>query len=82
MSQPLVPDRDEESGAVVVLSAGSWTAGELAGIAEACADAKHEIVGVVLAGMVLARPTRPAGRPRDAAVPALAVADDATGGSR
>ncbi|GAB7102436.1 Wzz/FepE/Etk N-terminal domain-containing protein [Streptomyces phaeofaciens JCM 4814] len=82
VSQPLVPDRDQESGAVVVLSAGSWTAGELAGIAEACADARHEIVGVVLAGMVLARPTRPAGRPRDAAVPALAGADDATGGSR
>ncbi|BBC32281.1 Membrane-bound polysaccharide biosynthesis protein [Streptomyces graminofaciens] len=82
VSRPMVPDRDNESGALVVLSAGSWTAGELAGIAEACADAKHEIVGIVLAGPVRARPTRSAGRPRDAATPGLAVGDDATGGSR
>ncbi|MGW1894115.1 Wzz/FepE/Etk N-terminal domain-containing protein [Streptomyces sp. NPDC002004] len=82
VSQPMVPDRDDESGALVVLSAGSWTAGELAGIAEACADAKHEVVGIVIAGTVRARPTRSAGRPRDAATPALAVGDEATGGSR
>ena len=79
--RPLVPDRDDESGALVVLSAGSWTAGELAGIAEACADAGHEVVGIVLAGAVRARPTRSAGPPRDAATPALALGDDATGGS-
>ncbi|QOV34970.1 polysaccharide biosynthesis protein [Streptomyces ferrugineus] len=83
VSRPLVPDRDDESGALVVLSAGSRTAGELAGIAEACADAGHEVVGVVLAATVRARPERPAGRPRQtAAVPALAVGDDPTGGSR
>ena len=81
VSQPLVPDRDNESGALVVLSAGSWTAGELAGIAEACADARHEVVGIVIAGTVLARPTRSAGHPRDTATPALAVGDKATGGS-
>lgn len=80
--QPLVPDRDNESGALVVLSAGSWTAGELAGIAEACADAEHEVVGIVIAGPVLARPTRSAGLPRAAATPALAVGDNATGGSQ
>ncbi|MFE7314696.1 polysaccharide biosynthesis protein [Streptomyces sp. NPDC057555] len=81
VDRPLVPDRDGESGALVVLSAGSWTAEELAGVAEACADARHEVVGVVLAGAVRARPTRSAGRPRDAATPALAVGDDAAGGA-
>lgn len=81
VTQPMVPDRDNESGALVVLSAGSWTAGELAGIAEACADAKHEVVGIVLAGTVWTRPTRSAGRPRDAATLALAVGNDARGGS-
>ncbi|MFD8419724.1 Wzz/FepE/Etk N-terminal domain-containing protein [Streptomyces sp. NPDC059466] len=81
VSHPLVPDRDNEAGALVVLSAGSWTAVELAGIAEACADAKHEVLGIVLAGPVRARATQPAGRPRDAAVPVFAVGDDAKGSS-
>ncbi|MGW9032513.1 Wzz/FepE/Etk N-terminal domain-containing protein [Streptomyces sp. NPDC055722] len=81
VDRPIVPDRDTESGALVVLSAGSWTAGELAGIGEACADAKHEVVGIVLAGMVRARPARSAGRLRDAATPVLAVGDDAKGSS-
>ncbi|MEU1405910.1 Wzz/FepE/Etk N-terminal domain-containing protein [Streptomyces sp. NPDC005728] len=79
VSQPMVPDRGDESGALVVLSAGRWTAGELDGIAEACADARHEVVGIVLAGMVRALPTRSAGRPRDAATPVLAVGHDAKG---
>ncbi|MFF0204915.1 Wzz/FepE/Etk N-terminal domain-containing protein [Streptomyces sp. NPDC005017] len=82
LSRPLVPDRDTESGVLVVLSAGNWTAAELAGITEACADARHEIVGVVLAGPVLAAATRSSGvRAGDAAVPALAVGDNASGGS-
>ncbi|MFE2276566.1 polysaccharide biosynthesis protein, partial [Streptomyces sp. NPDC059454] len=80
--RPVVPDRDDESGALVVLGAGSRTAEELAGIAEACADAGHEVVGIVLAGTVPARPARSAGRPRDTATPALAVGGDATGGAR
>ncbi|MWA09401.1 Wzz/FepE/Etk N-terminal domain-containing protein [Streptomyces sp. BA2] len=79
--RPMVPDRDTESGALVVLSAGSWTAAELTGIAEACADAGHEIAGIVVAGTVLARPTRTAGRPAQHAAPALAGGDDARGGS-
>ncbi|MFJ8791342.1 Wzz/FepE/Etk N-terminal domain-containing protein [Streptomyces sp. NPDC102462] len=79
VSQPMVADRDDESGALVVLSAGNWTAAELAGIAEACADAKHEVVGIVLAGPVLARATRSVGRPRHTAAPVLAVGDDAKG---
>ncbi|WP_416978399.1 Wzz/FepE/Etk N-terminal domain-containing protein [Streptomyces sp. T028] len=81
VSRPMVPDRGHESGALVVLSAGSWTAGELAGIAEACADAGHAVVGIVLAGPV--RATRSADHPRQATVPALAdldgALDDATG---
>ncbi|KUL37125.1 Wzz/FepE/Etk N-terminal domain-containing protein [Streptomyces regalis] len=81
VDRPTVPDRDTESGALVVLSAGSWTAEELAGIAEACADGRHEVVGIVVAGLVQARPTRSAGRLPDDAAPALAVRGHATGGS-
>ncbi|MFF1695171.1 polysaccharide biosynthesis protein [Streptomyces sp. NPDC058257] len=81
VSQPVVPDRDTESGALVVLSAGSWTAGELAGIAEACADGRHEVVGIVVAGAVRARPAQPTGRAADGAAPALAVHGHATGDS-
>ncbi|MET7656052.1 Wzz/FepE/Etk N-terminal domain-containing protein [Streptomyces sp. NPDC005486] len=81
VSRPMVPDRGHESGALVVVSAGSWTAAELAGVAEACADAKHAVVGIVLAGPV--RATRSADHPRHSAVPALASfdgeLDDATG---
>ncbi|MFE6054103.1 Wzz/FepE/Etk N-terminal domain-containing protein [Kitasatospora sp. NPDC056446] len=62
VSRPLVPDRDEGSGALVVLSAGSWTAPELTGIAEACTDARREVVGVVVAGTVRGRPKAAAGR--------------------
>ncbi|MFH8468168.1 Wzz/FepE/Etk N-terminal domain-containing protein [Streptomyces sp. NPDC017991] len=80
VSQPLVPDRDTESGVLVVLSAGSWTAGELAAVAEACADARHEVVGIVVAGTVRARPTRSADRPADDTPLALAVPGNTTGG--
>ncbi|MGW6023449.1 Wzz/FepE/Etk N-terminal domain-containing protein [Streptomyces sp. NPDC055099] len=81
VARPTVPDRDTESGALVVLSAGSWTASELTGIAEACADGRHEVVGVVVAGTVRTRPTRSAGHPPEQAVPALAARGQATGGS-
>ncbi|MET8685016.1 Wzz/FepE/Etk N-terminal domain-containing protein [Streptomyces sp. NPDC004732] len=81
VTRPMVPDRDTESGALVVLSAGSWTAGELAGIAEACADGRHEVVGVVVAGAVRARPARSADQPPEKATLALAVRGNATGGS-
>ncbi|MFE6685734.1 Wzz/FepE/Etk N-terminal domain-containing protein [Streptomyces sp. NPDC057743] len=81
VDRPMVPDLDHESGVLVVLSAGNWTREELAGIAEACVDAQHEVVGVVVASVVRALPTRSAGRPRDAAAPALAVRADATGGA-
>ncbi|WAU82977.1 Wzz/FepE/Etk N-terminal domain-containing protein [Streptomyces sp. Qhu-G9] len=81
VDRPTVPDRGAESGALVVLSAGRWTAEEIAGIAGACADAGHEVVGVVVAGPVRARPTRSADRPADHATPALAATGPATGGS-
>jgi hypothetical protein len=81
VDRPTVPDRGAESGALVVLSAGSWTTEELAGVAEACADGGHKVVGVVVAGPVRARPTRSADDPPDNATPALAVRGHATGGS-
>jgi capsular polysaccharide biosynthesis protein len=80
VDRPLVPDRDTESGALVVLSAGNWTADELAGLAGACADGGHDVVGVVVAGPVLGRATRPDSRPPDDATLALAVRGHATGG--
>ncbi|MFD4625361.1 Wzz/FepE/Etk N-terminal domain-containing protein [Streptomyces sp. NPDC058475] len=81
VDRPTVPDRDTESGALVVLSAGSWTAEELSGIAEACADGRHEVVGIVVVGMVRARPTRSAVHPPDDDTVAFAVRGHATGGS-
>jgi hypothetical protein len=81
VDRPIVPDRDTESGALAVLSPGSWTADELAGIAEACADGGHEVVGVVVAGTVRTRPARTADRPSDEATLALAVHGHATGDS-
>ncbi|MGW6013660.1 Wzz/FepE/Etk N-terminal domain-containing protein [Streptomyces sp. NPDC055210] len=80
VTQPMVPDRDTESGVLVVLSAGSWTAGDLSAVAEACADAGHEVVGIVVAGTVRARPTRSADRPADNTPLALAVPGTTTGG--
>ncbi|MFF4607544.1 polysaccharide biosynthesis protein [Streptomyces sp. NPDC001339] len=81
VNRPIVPDRDTESGALVVLSAGRWTAEELAGLAEACVDGGHEVVGIVVADPVRARPMRSVGDPPDDATPALAVCGQATGGS-
>ena len=81
VDRPLVPDRDAESGALVVLSAGSWTAGELGGIAQACADGRHEVVGIVVVSTVLARPARSADPLPDNAAPALAMRGHARGGS-
>ncbi|WP_186779098.1 Wzz/FepE/Etk N-terminal domain-containing protein [Streptomyces salinarius] len=81
VTRPLVPDRDAESGAVVVLSAGARTVEELAGVAGACADGGHEVVGVVVAGAVRARPSGSADRPVEPATAAVAVHDHATGGS-
>ncbi|MFE3326543.1 Wzz/FepE/Etk N-terminal domain-containing protein [Streptomyces sp. NPDC059176] len=81
VDRPVVPDRDTESGVLVVLSAGSRTAEELVGIAGACADGRHEVVGIVVADTVRSRPKRSAGRRPDEATLALAVRGHATGGS-
>ncbi|MYS74812.1 polysaccharide biosynthesis protein, partial [Streptomyces sp. SID5926] len=80
VARPMVPDRDAESGALVVLSAGARTAEELAGVAEACADGGHEVVGVVVAGAVRARPSASADTSRGDAAAGAAVHDHATGG--
>ncbi|GAB2824506.1 Wzz/FepE/Etk N-terminal domain-containing protein [Streptomyces daliensis] len=80
VSRPLVPDRDTESGALVVLSAGSRTSEELAGIAEACADARHEVVGTVVACPVQDRPARTGGDPPENAAAAPPERGHATGG--
>ncbi|CAM5396913.1 membrane-bound polysaccharide biosynthesis protein [Streptomyces spiroverticillatus] len=58
VGRPTVPDREAESGALVVLGAGNWTAEDLSGIADACADSSHDLVGVVVAGTVRGRPAR------------------------
>ncbi len=79
VDRPTVPDRDDESGVLVVLSAGSWTAEQLAGITEACADGGHEVVGVVVADAVRDRPARSAGPSPDDVTPALAVRGRAGG---
>ncbi|MFI6644919.1 Wzz/FepE/Etk N-terminal domain-containing protein [Streptomyces sp. NPDC050504] len=81
MARPLVPDRATDSGALVVLSAGNWTAVELAGIAEACADARHEVVGVVVSDPVRARTGRTAEQPPQQRAVPVAAGDDARGGS-
>ena len=44
-AQPTVPDSRAVSGALVVLTAGTRTAWELVGIADACADAGYQVVG-------------------------------------
>ncbi|AYG78642.1 hypothetical protein DWB77_00750 [Streptomyces hundungensis] len=78
VSQPMVPDRVTESGALVVLSVGSRTAEELADLAGACADGGHVVVGVVVAG-----PVRPSSavQPSEHRAPELAVHQHAAGGS-
>jgi capsular polysaccharide biosynthesis protein len=47
-ARPTVPD-EPVPGVVVVVTAGARTGWELVGIAEACADAGHEVLGVVVA---------------------------------
>lgn len=46
--RPVVPDRDSVCGILVVLTLGTRTAWELVGIAEACADTGHEVLGAVV----------------------------------
>jgi hypothetical protein len=46
--RPVVADGGGVSGALLVLTVGTRTALELVGIAEACVDAGHEVIGAVL----------------------------------
>ena len=46
--RPTVPDDSEVAGVVVVLTAGTRTSWELLGIAEACTDAGHQVIGTVV----------------------------------
>jgi capsular polysaccharide biosynthesis protein len=47
--RPTVPDDSAASGVLVVLGVRTRTGWELVGIAEACADAGHEVLGAVVA---------------------------------
>jgi capsular polysaccharide biosynthesis protein len=78
VARPTVPDGADIAGVLVVLTAGTRTAWELVGIAEACADAGHAVVGVVLAHRV-----RTGHQRDDAVVPAVPAvpADDVMAGS-
>ncbi|SDJ43163.1 polysaccharide biosynthesis protein [Streptomyces indicus] len=80
MVRPLVPDRGTEAGAVLVLGAGTWTAGDLAAVAESCADAGHELVGAVVAAAVRSRTAGADGRAPQGAAP-VAVGADTRGGA-
>jgi hypothetical protein len=46
-TRPVVPD-DGVAGVLVVVTAGARTAWELVGVTEACTDAGHELLGVVV----------------------------------
>lgn len=46
--RPTAPDSDSVSGVLVMLTPGTRMAWELAGIAEACAAAGHEVLGAVV----------------------------------
>lgn len=76
--RPTVPDNGGVSGVLVLVTAGTRTAWELVGIAEACADAGHRIIGVA----VIYR-TKPAARrqPEDPSrsAPARAAVGGRTG---
>lgn len=70
-SRPIVPD-EAVPGVVAVVTAGSRTGWELVGIAEACADAGHEVLGVVVTH--LTRPAADAPQPDQEQEPVLAGA--------
>jgi capsular polysaccharide biosynthesis protein len=73
VGRPTVPDGGGVWGALVVLTSGSRTDWELVGLAEACADAGHRVVGTVVAHL-----TRSAGRRQEEQRP---VAQDVLAGS-
>ncbi|WP_433549027.1 Wzz/FepE/Etk N-terminal domain-containing protein [Streptomyces sp. CA-294286] len=82
VSAPVVPDRGAESGAVVVVGAGRWTAEELARIAGACADGGHEVVGAVVVGGRGDVPPPSAAPSREDSRASLAARGSTAGGTR
>lgn len=56
VARPTVPEDASAAGVLVVLTVGTRTAWELVAIAEACADADQDVLGVVLTQPV--RPTK------------------------
>ncbi|WP_459706579.1 exopolysaccharide biosynthesis protein [Actinophytocola sp. KF-1] len=60
--RPTVPD-DAVPGVLVVVTVGTWTGWQLVGLTEACADAGHEVLGLVVThrtrAVVREAPTEP-----------------------
>jgi capsular polysaccharide biosynthesis protein len=77
-AQPVVPDG--ATGVLVVLSLGSRSAWELVAIAEACADAGHEVLGAVLTRAVRVK-GKPRKEPADAGPPQVPAGRDVMVGS-
>lgn len=74
--RPVVPDDDAVTGVLVVVTTGTRTPWELVGIAEACTDAGHEVLGVLVT-----HPTRPADAGPRTETPAAAPVETAMAGS-
>ncbi|WP_415953157.1 polysaccharide biosynthesis protein [Streptomyces sp. KLOTTS4A1] len=81
VTRPMVPEQATGSQAVIVLSTGSRTAEELAQIAEACADARQELLGIVLAGAVRTGQEPETDRPAEETPEPVAVGADPKGGT-
>lgn len=70
LGRPTVPESARARGAIVVLSLGSWTAWELVGLTEACADAGHAVLGAIVVTPRAPGRGRAAARREPAAPPA------------
>lgn len=65
VERPVVPDDDEVAGVLMVITAGTRTGWELVELTEACADAGHDVLGVLVAHRARPRvPDRPTEAPR------------------
>jgi capsular polysaccharide biosynthesis protein len=80
VDRPTVPEIPPSSGVLLVVTAGTRTAWELVGIAEACADAGHRILGTVITHRA-----RPIGRRRNErkqqSLPKVSIERNAMAGS-
>lgn len=65
--RPTVPEDDRVAGVIAVMTAGTRTAWELVGIAEACQDAGHRMLGTIVTHRTTpVEPNVPADRPLEA----------------